>query len=306
MCRALGGSTKTSPPPGACPANNEDKRSHFVSRKTKDDPILARYRVPTNKKKISLKDVDTRDKTSFPDRDEAEEQTAADVGAIAELQNRLYAEGKHALLIVFQATDTGGKDSTIRKVLGPINPQGVRVTSFKAPTSTELAHDYLWRIHQAVPAKGMIGVFNRSHYEDVLIVRVHGLAPKEAIEQRYDQINDFEKHLTENSVTILKFLLHISKEEQKERLQARLDDPSKHWKFNPSDLEERKHWDDYQDAAEIALSRCSTRHAPWHVIPADRKWHRNAVIARIIRRTLEDIDPQYPEIDYDPSGIVID
>ncbi len=277
-----------------------------MSPKSAKEAAVERYRVATNKKKISLGDFDTRDKSCFPDRDEAEAQTADDITRIAELQNRLYAESRQALLIVLQATDTGGKDSTIRKVLGPINPQGVRVTSFKAPTSIELAHDYLWRIHQAVPAKGMIGVFNRSHYEDVLVVKVHGLAPKEAIEKRYDQINDFERHLAENHVTMLKFFLHISKAEQKERLQARLDDPEKHWKFNPRDLEEREHWKDYEDAFEIALSRCSTSRAPWYVIPADRKWYRNAVIARIIRRTLEEMDPRYPEIDYDPAAIVID
>jgi len=206
-----------------------------MSRNNKDEPVFERYRLSTNKKKIRIRDFDTRDKSCFPDRDEAEADAAADILAIAELQNRLYAEGKQALLIVLQATDTGGKDSTIRKVLGPINPQGVEVTSFKAPSSVELAHDYLWRIHQAVPAKGMIGVFNRSHYEDVLIVRVHNLAPRDKVEQRYDQINEFERHLAENDVTILKFFLHISKDEQKERLQARLDDPSKHWKFNPND-----------------------------------------------------------------------
>lgn len=277
-----------------------------MSRKDDKDSVLDRYRVATNKKKLSLGDFDTRDKSCFPDRDEAEASAVDDIAAIAELQNRLYAEGKRALLIVIQATDTGGKDSTIRKVLGPINPQGVRVTSFKAPTALELSHDFLWRIHQAVPAKGMIGVFNRSHYEDVLIVRVHGLAPKKTIEQRYDQINDFERHLSDNGVTVLKFFLHISKDEQKERLQARLDDPSKHWKFSPNDLEERKHWDDYQDAFEIALSRCSKHHAPWFVIPADRKWYRNAVIARIIRRTLEDVDPHYPEAEHDTNGVVID
>jgi PPK2 family polyphosphate:nucleotide phosphotransferase len=277
-----------------------------MSRKTKDEPVFERYRLPTNKKKVEIKDFDTRDKSCFPERDEAEASAAADIAAIAELQNRLYAEGKQALLIVLQATDTGGKDSTIRKVLGPINPQGVEVTSFKAPSSIELAHDYLWRIHRAVPAKGMIGVFNRSHYEDVLIVRVHGLAPPEKVEQRYDQINDFERHLTDNDVTILKFFLHISKDEQKERLQARLDDPNKHWKFNPNDLKERRRWDEYEQAFEIALSRCSTKHAPWFIVPADRKWYRNAVIARIIRRTLEGMNPQYPKDSYDAGSIVID
>ncbi|MEM9442078.1 MAG: polyphosphate kinase 2 family protein [Pseudomonadota bacterium] len=277
-----------------------------MSRNNKDEPVFERYRLSTNKKKIRIRDFDTRDKSCFPDRDEAEANATADILAIAELQNRLYAEGKQALLIVLQATDTGGKDSTIRKVLGPINPQGVEVTSFKAPSSVELAHDYLWRIHQAVPAKGMIGVFNRSHYEDVLIVRVHDLAPRDKVEQRYDQINEFERHLAENDVTILKFFLHISKDEQKERLQARLDDPSKHWKFNPNDLKERERWDEYEEAFELALSRCSTKHAPWFVIPADRKWYRNAVIARIIRRTLEAMDPQYPEDSFDASNIVID
>jgi len=276
-----------------------------MNRKNDNEPVFDHYRLPTNKKKISIGDYDTRDKSCFPDRDIAEAETAEDITAIAELQNRLYAESKQSLLIVLQATDTGGKDSTIRKVLGPINPQGVRVTSFKAPSSIELAHDFLWRIHQAVPAKGMIGVFNRSHYEDVLIVRVHDLVPKETVERRYDQINDFERHLAENNVTLLKFFLHISKDEQKERLQARLDDPNKHWKFNPADLEEREKWDDYEEAFEIALSRCSTKQAPWFIIPADRKWYRNAVIARIIRRTLEDMDPHYPSDSHDAANIII-
>lgn len=277
-----------------------------MSRSSADEPVFKRYRVPFQKKKISLDDIDTRDKACFPDRDEAEASAAADIARISEMQNALYAESQHALLVVLQATDTGGKDSTIRKVLGPLNPQGVRVTSFKAPSATELAHDYLWRIHQAVPPKGMIGVFNRSHYEDVLIVRVHGLAPEAAIEQRYDQINAFERHLAENDVTILKFYLHISKEEQKERLQSRLDDPNKHWKFNPGDLKERELWGSYRDAYEIALSRCSAPHAPWFVIPADRKWYRNAVIARIIRCTLEDLDLRYPEPPLGLDDIVID
>lgn len=277
-----------------------------MSRNRKDDAVVDRYRLDTSRKTIALADLDTQDKSCFPDRGKAEARTAEDIAAIAELQNRLYAEGQRALLIVLQATDTGGKDGTIRNVLGPLNPQGVQVTSFKAPSSTELAHDYLWRIHQAVPAKGMIGVFNRSHYEDVLVVRVHGLAPLEMIEQRYDQINAFERHLSENQVTILKFFLHISRDEQKARLQARLDDPSKHWKFNPDDLKERARWREYEEAFEIALARCSTRHAPWFVIPADRKWYRNAVVARIIRRTLEDMDPRYPKESYDAARIVID
>jgi len=266
-----------------------------MGKKWANNKVFKRYRQPTNNKKINLDDIDTRDKSCFPERDEAERSTAVDIARIDELQDMLYAEGKHALLIVLQATDTGGKDSTVRKVFGPIDPLGVRVTSFKAPSSKELSHDYLWRVHQAVPPKGMIGIFNRSHYEDVLIGRVRELAPKKIINQRYDQINAFERHLVQNDVTILKFYLHISKKEQKERLQARLDDPTKHWKFNPGDLKERLLWDDYREAYEIALSRCSTPEAPWFVIPADRKWYRNAVISRIIRGTLEDLNLQYPK-----------
>ena len=271
-----------------------------MGKTTATEKIVKRYRLSTNRKRIALEDFDTRDKSCFPDREEAEASAAADIARIDELQDILYAESKHALLIVLQATDTGGKDSTIRKVFGPVDPLGVRAISFKAPSSLELAHDYLWRVHQAVPQKGMIGIFNRSHYEDVLIARVRELAPRKVIEQRYDQINAFERHLTDNSVTILKFYLHISKSEQKERLQARLDDPRKHWKFNPADLKERGLWDDYRNAYEIALSRCSTPHAPWFVIPADRKWYRNAIIARIIRATMEDLDLRYPEA---PPGL---
>lgn len=271
-----------------------------MGNKSAKEDVFKRYRLSTNGKKISLDDFETRDKSCFPDRDEAEASAAADIARIDELQDILYAESKRALLVVLQATDTGGKDSTIRKVFGPVDPLGIRATSFKAPSSEELSHDYLWRVHQAVPPKGTIGIFNRSHYEDVLIVRVREWASEKVIDQRYDQINAFERHLAENDVTILKFYLHISKDEQKERLQARLDDPTKHWKFNPGDLKERALWDDYREAYEIALSRCSTAKAPWFVIPADRKWYRNAVIARIIRCTLEDMDLRYPE---PPAGL---
>ena len=186
-----------------------------MGNKSAKEPVFKRYQLSTNGKKLSLEDFDTRDKSCFPDRDEAEASAAADITRIDALQDILYAEGKHALLIVLQATDTGGKDSTIRKVFGPVDPLGLRVTSFKAPSSLELSHDYLWRVHKAVPPKGMIGIFNRSHYEDVLIVKVHELVSKKAIDKRYDQINAFERHLVENDVTILKFYLHISKEEQK-------------------------------------------------------------------------------------------
>jgi PPK2 family polyphosphate:nucleotide phosphotransferase len=196
--------------------------------------------------------------------------------------------------VILQGLDTSGKDGTIRRVFGPINPVGAIATSFKKPTPHELAHDFLWRIHKAVPAAGMIGIFNRSHYEDVLVHRVHGLVPPDTIEARYRQINAFEHHLTENDVILLKFLLHISKKEQKARLEARLQDPTKRWKFNPDDLAERRHWGDYLSAYEVALRRCSTQWAPWFVVPADHKWYRNAVVARIVRVSLEALDLTYP------------
>jgi PPK2 family polyphosphate:nucleotide phosphotransferase len=241
----------------------------------------------------------------FATKEEAEEATKACSKAIDALQDRLYGEGKRALLVVLQGIDTSGKDGTVRGVFDKCGPLGVRVTPFGKPTDIELAHDYLWRIHAAVPRRGHIGVFNRSHYEDVLVGRVRKLAPPEAIEQRYEQINAFEKHLTENGTTILKFMLHISKDEQRQRLQARLDEPAKHWKFNPGDLEDRKLWDEYQRAYEIVLDRCSTAHAPWRVVPADKKWRRNAIIARVVHETLEQMNPQYPAADFDPTAIKI-
>lgn len=228
-------------------------------------------------------------------REEAEAALGRMTVRLAELQQLFYGDGRRSLLVVLQGMDTSGKDGTIRHVFGPLNPQGIRVAGFKAPTAVELAHDYLWRIHRQVPPKGMIGIFNRSHYEDVLIARVHNLAPKKEIARRYGQINAFERHLTENGVAILKFCLHISKEEQKERLQARLDRADKHWKFDPGDVEERKRWDDYQRAYELAIAECSTPWAPWYVIPADRKWYRNYAVARIVRDTLEGMGLRYPD-----------
>ena len=225
---------------------------------------------------------------------------------LAEIQQVLYAEGKQRLLVVLQAMDTGGKDGTIRHVFGPINPQGVRVQSFKSPTAEELAHDFLWRIHPHVPEKGMIQIFNRSHYEDVLIVRVHDLIPKKQLANRYRQINDFEKYLAENGVTILKFFLNISKAAQKERLQARLDNPEKHWKFNPADLDERKLWGDYQDAYKKVIEACSTSWAPWHIIPSDHKWYRNYAVAKIVLETLEGLKPAFPQAPEGLDHIVID
>jgi len=210
------------------------------------------------------------------------------------LQRMLWAENKHALLLVFQAMDAGGKDGTIRHVMHGVNPQGCQVTSFKVPTKEELAHDYLWRIHKAVPRQGYIGIFNRSHYEDVLVVRVHDLVPEDVWRKRYEQINHFEKLLADTGTTILKFFLHISKEEQKERFEERLADPRKNWKFSMGDVEERGYWDDYMRAFEEALSRCSTPWAPWYVIPANRKWYRNLAISQIIIETLKKLDMQYP------------
>ena len=241
----------------------------------------------------------------IPDKDEAEKLTKECAGKIDALQDRLWAERRRSLLVVLQGIDTSGKDGTVRGVFNACGPLGVQVTAFGRPTELELAHDYLWRVHNAAPKKGMIGIFNRSHYEDVLVVKVHGLAPADAVENRYDQINAFEKHLTENGVTILKFMLHISKDEQKRRLQERLDEPEKNWKFNPGDLDDRAKWDDFQRAYEIMLTRCSTLHAPWRVVPSDKKWRRNAIIAAIVRGVLEDMDPQYPAPNWKPQDFNI-
>jgi len=224
---------------------------------------------------------------------------------LSALQERFYAWDKKALLIVLQGMDTAGKDGTIKHVMRGVNPQGVTVTSFKVPSAEELAHDYLWRIHKATPKRGMIGIFNRSHYEDVLVVRVHNLVPPEVWSKRYDQINAFEKHLTENGVVILKFFLHISKEEQARRLQARLDTPEKRWKFSKGDLKERALWDDYMAAYTDAVQKCSTEHAPWFIIPSDVKWYRNYVIGQIITETLEELDPQFPEPEEGLDDIVV-
>ncbi|MDA0840268.1 MAG: polyphosphate kinase 2 family protein [Planctomycetota bacterium] len=237
----------------------------------------------------------------MPGKEESRQYLKKEQHRLAELQEILYAQGKRALLIVFQATDTGGKDGTIKNVMGPLNPQGVVVRSFKKPTEDEIAHDYLWRIHKTVPKKGEIGIFNRSHYEDVIVPKVHGLVSNKVIKQRYREINAYEKYLTHNGTTVIKFFLHISKNEQKERLQERLDNPDKHWKFNISDLDERKLWDKYQVAFESALRECSTKEAPWFIIPANRKWYRNYLVARIIRITLEGMDLRYPP---PPPGLV--
>jgi PPK2 family polyphosphate:nucleotide phosphotransferase len=230
--------------------------------------------------RFDLAAVDTKPEPAF-DRDWAEKALKQERERLSALQERLYGERRRSLLLVFQAIDTGGKDGTIRSVLKGVNPQGCTVSSFKVPSSDELDHDFLWRYHARTPGRGMIGVFNRSHYEDVLVVRV--------------LINDFERLLTESGTTLIKFFLHISREEQKERLEARIADPEKHWKFDPADLVERKSWGLYQDAFADALGRCSTPYAPWLVVPADRKWLRNYLVAKTVADTLEAMDPRYPE-----------
>lgn len=254
---------------------------------------------------FSLRDFDPGDERFFKDVDEAKESWREDSEEIDKLQDKLFAEGKRALLVVLQGIDCAGKGGTIRRVFNSTGPRGVRVAAFGKPTDRELSHDYLWRVHQVVPPRGFIGVFDRSHYEDVLIVKVRELAPADAVEKRYDQINAFEKHLVENDVVILKFMLHMSKDEQARRLQDRLDTPKKRWKFNPSDLEERKLWDEYADAYEEALQRCSTKHAPWFVVPSDNKERRSAIVARIVRGALEDMDPQYPDPGFRPEDYVV-
>ncbi len=249
---------------------------------------------------------DTRSKQGFEGgKVEGKEALKPLNATLAELQTRLWAESKQKLLIVLQAMDTGGKDGTIRSVFEGVNPQGVRVWGFGVPTEWELAHDYLWRIHQRTPENGGITIFNRSHYEDVLVVRVKDLAPEERWRKRYGHIVDFERLLTDEGTTVVKLFLYISKEEQKERLEARLQEPDKRWKFNTADLEDRKLWDDFALAYEEALSRTSTEHAPWYVVPADRKWYRDLVVASILIQTLEMMDPHYPP-EPDLDGVVVE
>ncbi len=267
---------------------------------------MENYRVKPGTR-VKLKDWDPADKTAFPISKAEGVQKLLQLNETLEtLQEKLYAEGKHKLLIVLQAMDAGGKDGTIRHVFEGVNPQGVQVASFKVPSKLELAHDYLWRVHQRVPASGNIVIFNRSHYEDVLVVRVHNLVPKKVWSKRYEHINNFEKMLADEGTTIIKFYLHIDKKEQKERLQARLDDPAKHWKFNPGDLSERALWDEYTAAYEDVLSKTSTEWAPWYIVPANRKWYRNLVVATTIIKTLERLNIQLPKVDFDPAEITIE
>jgi PPK2 family polyphosphate:nucleotide phosphotransferase len=230
----------------------------------------------------------------------------AGLARLTKLQDRLWAEAKHPVLIVLQGIDAAGKDGTVRHVMDAFNPMGCIVTSWKAPTEAELAHDFLWRIHQRTPGKGEISIFNRSHYEDVLVVRVHDLVPEAVWSKRYDQINAFEQTLAAAGTTILKFFLWIDQDEQKARLQARLDDPDKHWKFRVRDLAERKLWDAYIAAFETMLSRCSTDAAPWYVIPSNKKWFRNLAVADIVADALDDLHCEYPPSPDDLTGVVIE
>jgi PPK2 family polyphosphate:nucleotide phosphotransferase len=264
---------------------------------------LAKHCIVNPGSKVRLKDRDPDETFGKRRNDKALEKT---LDRLRRLQHLLYADRRYALLIVLQALDAGGKDGTIRHVMSGVNPQGCQVTAFKAPTAEELAHDFLWRVHKGTPALGNIGIFNRSHYEDVLAVRVHNLAPKDVWHKHYQHINDFEKMLTDHKVTILKFFLHISQDEQKKRLEARIKDPTRNWKFSMADVEQRHHWDEYMKAYEDALRKCSTDSAPWYVIPANNKWFRNYLVAELVVRTLDQMGLKYPRPTVDISKVALD
>jgi len=268
--------------------------------------FMEKYRVKPGQK-INLQDWDPDDKSAWPEgKKEAKEAFEKLNNELEELQELLYAENKNKILIVLQAMDTGGKDGVIRAVFDGVNPAGVRVASFKVPTEKELSHDFLWRIHQQTPGKGEMVIFNRSHYEDVLVVRVHKLVDEKVWKKRFDHIKNFENLLVDDGTTILKFFLHISKEEQKERLQERLDIPEKNWKFSTGDLEERKLWDEYSHAFEDVLSKTSTEGAPWYIIPANRNWYRNWLIGSILVAKLKSLKMKFPEPEEGLSNIKID
>jgi PPK2 family polyphosphate:nucleotide phosphotransferase len=252
---------------------------------------------------LRLADRDPGATPGCKDKRSALERTAKHLARIDALQYRLHAENRQSLLIVLQGMDAAGKDGVIRKVMTAFNPQGCRVVSFKAPSNEELAHDFLWRIHHVAPGRGEVVIFNRSHYEDVLVVRVHGLVPRSEWQRRYETINQFERWLTDHGTRVLKFFLHIDRDEQRERLLERLEEPEKHWKFNPGDLDERARWDDYQQAYEDALGRCSPKHAPWFVIPANRKWYRDLAVSEIVADALESMKPRAPDVRIDIKAL---
>jgi PPK2 family polyphosphate:nucleotide phosphotransferase len=256
--------------------------------------------------RIRLADFDTRYKGDCDGKKAARKELKENRDALAALGYRLYAESRRALLLVLQGMDTSGKDGTIRHVMLGFNPQQCHVQSFKQPSIEELDHDFLWRIGKAMPPRGEIGIFNRSHYEDVLIVRVHNLVPEGMWRKRYDRINAFEQLVTEGGTRLVKVFLHISREEQRQRLQSRLDNPDKRWKLSRADVKERAFWDDYQAAYEDALSLCNTELAPWYIVPADRKWYRNLIVSRLLRQTLEEMDPQFPPAEPGIEKLVIE
>jgi PPK2 family polyphosphate:nucleotide phosphotransferase len=255
---------------------------------------MAEKLIPPPGKRVDLAAFPTKETKGPPKADGLKELEKLRV-RLDELQDVFIADARFALLVLFQAIDAGGKDGTIRSVFTTVDPLGVRSTAFKVPTAEELAHDYLWRIHAHIPAKGEIGIFNRSHYEDVLVVRVKELVPQETWHRRYDHINAFERMLTDEGTVILKFFLHVSKEEQRQRLQERVDDPKKQWKFKQGDIEERERWEAYTAAFEDMLSHCSTEWAPWHIIPGDRNWYRDLLVARTIAAKMESLGLRYPE-----------
>lgn len=256
--------------------------------------------------RCDLDQIPTRVDTVGFDKKSAYRRIARNAETMAGLTRRLYAENRRSVLLVLQGMDAAGKDSTIRTVTRGLNPRSLLVHSFKKPGIEELDHDFLWRIHYRAPRKGNIAIFNRSQYEDVLVVRVHDLAPGQDWQERFDQINQFERLLSETGTTILKCYLHISRDEQRARLQARIDDPEAHWKFNPADLEERKLWDRYRHAYNEAITHCNTEHAPWYIIPADRKWYRKLVVSELLFSALQQIDPQIPLPQADFRGLVVE
>ncbi len=266
---------------------------------------ISEYRFD-GKGKFKLNDYDTGDTGSFGSRDEASEAMQKNIGKMIELQGRLYAESSYALLIIFQAMDTAGKDGAIKHVMSGLNPQGSRIAVFKEPSAGELSHDYLWKAHGNLPEKGQIGIFNRSYYEEVLVVRVHNLLTRQKLprrlirdkiwSRRYRQINDFEKYMCENAIIPIKFFLHISREEQKRRLLKRIDDPSRNWKFSAADIKERQYWDEYRKCYEEAIGETGTKASPWYILPSDKKWFSRLVISEIIVNTLESLKLKYPEL----------
>ena len=264
--------------------------------------VLARELIVKPGSNIKLHKFDPGDTYGY-DKDSCDDHLAKNLKRLSVLQYMLYAEAKRSVLVVLQGIDAGGKDGTIKHVMSGLNPQGVTVTSFKVPEGEEKRHDYLWRIRQAVPEWGKIGIFNRSHYEDVLVVRVHDLVPKKVWSRRYDEINDFERMLSDSGVTIVKFLLYISKDEQAKRFRERIEDKQKNWKFSPADLKEREYWDRYIDAFEDMLHKCTKKHAPWYVIPANNKWLRNLAVSQILCDTLEGMDLKFPKPVADLKGI---